>query len=224
MDSEHKTSKIHPLTAAAAIALILVSLVGVAAMLGLLPNFGNKNTAPVTATSTVSPAAPTPAPAAASSVTPTPAPASAVATTAEPAPPPKVVPKKPVVKKPVNTENQYNQPRTASSCPNCGVVESVRPVEQQQPTSGIGAVGGAVVGGLLGNQVGGGTGRTLATIAGAVGGGYAGNVIEQRTHTRTSYEVIVRMNDGNRQRFVMDAQRFRNGDLVRVENGNVMMR
>lgn len=38
---------------------------------------------------------------------------------------------------------------------------------------------GAVVGGLLGNQVGGGKGKTLATVAGAVGGGYAGNKIEQ---------------------------------------------
>ncbi|WP_426690055.1 glycine zipper 2TM domain-containing protein [Rhodanobacter ginsengiterrae] len=37
---------------------------------------------------------------------------------------------------------------------------------------------GAVVGGLLGNQVGGGKGKTLATVAGAVGGGYAGNRIQ----------------------------------------------
>lgn len=37
---------------------------------------------------------------------------------------------------------------------------------------------GAVLGGLVGNQVGGGKGRQLATVAGAVGGGYAGNRIE----------------------------------------------
>ncbi len=37
---------------------------------------------------------------------------------------------------------------------------------------------GAVVGGLVGNQIGGGRGKTLATVAGAVGGGYAGNRIE----------------------------------------------
>lgn len=37
---------------------------------------------------------------------------------------------------------------------------------------------GAVVGGLLGNQVGGGKGKTLATVAGAVGGGYAGNRVQ----------------------------------------------
>ena len=38
---------------------------------------------------------------------------------------------------------------------------------------------GALVGGLLGNQIGAGNGRTLATVAGAAGGGYAGNRIEQ---------------------------------------------
>jgi uncharacterized protein YcfJ len=37
-----------------------------------------------------------------------------------------------------------------------------------------------VVGGLLGNQVGGGNGKTLATIAGAVGGGFLGNEIAKR--------------------------------------------
>jgi hypothetical protein len=46
--------------------------------------------------------------------------------------------------------------------------------------SPIGIGVGAVVGGLLGNQVGGGTGKTLATVAGAVGGGYVGNEIAKR--------------------------------------------
>ena len=42
---------------------------------------------------------------------------------------------------------------------------------------------GAVAGGLLGHQVGGGKGRTLATVAGAVAGGYAGKrVQESRQH------------------------------------------
>ncbi|WP_036140978.1 glycine zipper 2TM domain-containing protein [Luteibacter sp. 9135] len=48
---------------------------------------------------------------------------------------------------------------------------------------------GAVAGGLLGNQIGGGKGRTLATVAGAVGGGYAGHEIQERrqeTNTTTS--------------------------------------
>lgn len=49
---------------------------------------------------------------------------------------------------------------------------------------------GAVAGGLLGNQIGGGKGRTLATVAGAVGGGYAGNRIQaSRQHAQVSSTV-----------------------------------
>jgi uncharacterized protein YcfJ len=49
---------------------------------------------------------------------------------------------------------------------------------------------GAVAGGLLGHQVGGGKGRTLATVAGAVGGGYAGNRIQaSRQHPQVTSSV-----------------------------------
>lgn len=57
-------------------------------------------------------------------------------------------------------------------------------------------VTGAVAGGLLGNQIGGGNGRTLATVAGAVGGGYAGNAIEKQVRSTTVTQVRVRMNNG----------------------------
>jgi uncharacterized protein YcfJ len=38
---------------------------------------------------------------------------------------------------------------------------------------------GAVLGGVVGNQIGGGKGKTLATVAGAAGGGYAGNQVQK---------------------------------------------
>jgi uncharacterized protein YcfJ len=38
---------------------------------------------------------------------------------------------------------------------------------------------GAVAGGLLGSQVGGGKGKTLATVGGAAAGGYAGNQVQK---------------------------------------------
>jgi uncharacterized protein YcfJ len=47
---------------------------------------------------------------------------------------------------------------------------------------GIGA--GAVIGGLLGNQVGGGNGKKLATVAGIIGGGYLGNEVANRYQQR----------------------------------------
>ena len=46
---------------------------------------------------------------------------------------------------------------------------------------------GAVVGGLLGNRVGGGSGKVLATVAGAAAGGYAGNKIEQKMQDGNTY-------------------------------------
>ncbi|MFA7387804.1 MAG: hypothetical protein WCZ87_09105, partial [Thiohalobacteraceae bacterium] len=45
---------------------------------------------------------------------------------------------------------------TLVRCSSCGVVESSRAVTTSGEGSGLGAAGGAVVGGLLGNQVGGG--------------------------------------------------------------------
>ena len=39
----------------------------------------------------------------------------------------------------------------------------------------VGTVGGAVAGGLLGNQFGKGTGKTVATVGGVAAGGYLGN-------------------------------------------------
>ena len=51
------------------------------------------------------------------------------------------------------------------------------PVKDQHQV--IGSLAGAVVGGVLGHQIGGGSGRDLATVAGAAGGGYAGNRIQK---------------------------------------------
>jgi len=57
-------------------------------------------------------------------------------------------------------------------------VTRTKPVKDQNRLVGTGI--GAVVGGLLGNQVGGGNGRVLATVAGAAAGGYGGNKIQQK--------------------------------------------
>lgn len=89
----------------------------------------------------------------------------------------------------------------ASVCASCGVVESVRAVQQKGEGSGIGVAGGAVAGGLLGNQVGGGNGKTALTVLGAVGGAFAGNEIEKRVRATTVYDVQVRMEDGSTRTF-----------------------
>ncbi|MDB6442958.1 Uncharacterized conserved protein YcfJ, contains glycine zipper 2TM domain [Pseudomonas sp. NFACC32-1] len=60
-----------------------------------------------------------------------------------------------------------------------------RPVQDQHQIAGT--VLGAVAGGLLGNQIGGGTGKKIATVAGAAGGGYAGNKIQEGMQERDTY-------------------------------------
>jgi uncharacterized protein YcfJ len=46
---------------------------------------------------------------------------------------------------------------------------------------------GAVVGGLLGNQIGGGDGKKIATVAGAAAGGYAGNRVQDKMQKGNTY-------------------------------------
>lgn len=68
------------------------------------------------------------------------------------------------------------------------VVNHTEPPKDQHRL--VGTAIGAVAGGLLGNQIGGGRGNTLATVAGAVGGGYAGNRIEaSRQHGQVTSSV-----------------------------------
>ncbi|QQX57819.1 glycine zipper 2TM domain-containing protein [Pseudomonas chlororaphis] len=59
------------------------------------------------------------------------------------------------------------------------------PVKDQHQIAGT--VVGALAGGLLGNQIGGGTGKKIATVAGAVGGGYAGNKVQEGMQERDTY-------------------------------------
>jgi uncharacterized protein YcfJ len=55
-----------------------------------------------------------------------------------------------------------------------------------------GTVIGAVAGGAIGNQVGGGRGRDLATVAGAIGGGVAGNKIQEKQQRGDTYTTTER--------------------------------
>lgn len=60
-----------------------------------------------------------------------------------------------------------------------------KPVQDSNRIAGTAV--GAVVGGLLGNQVGGGNGKKIATVVGAVGGGYAGNQVQGRMQANDTY-------------------------------------
>lgn len=221
-------NRIHPLVAGAAVSVMLVSITGIAAITGLIPTSHG---------SAASQAANAPV---ATSV-------GAAATAASPA---ALVEAKADVEdtetkaKPATSEkrsyaprqsqsNQSQARRTASPsvaqspaiCHSCGRVESVQAMQQAAQPSGVGMVAGAVLGGVLGNQVGGGNGRKIATVAGAVGGGYAGNEIEKRSRATTSYQVRVRMEDGDVRTFPFAQQPgWSIGDRVRVVDGQLTSR
>jgi len=108
----------------------------------------------------------------------------------------------------------------AQSAGRVGTVESVRQETVQESGSTLGTVGGAVVGGVLGNQIGQGRGRTLATVGGAAGGAVVGN--RMTSGTSTIWVVTVRYEDGTTANIEQASQPpLRSGDRVRVTNGNL---
>ena len=118
---------------------------------------------------------------------------------------------------------QDPRPVAAPICVNCGVVEAVNVVETKGNGSYLGMIGGGVVGALLGSQVGHGTGKTVAEVAGAAGGAWAGNEIEKKVKTTKHYEVVVRLQNGGTQTVSYAAQpAFSVGSRVRVENGTLV--
>jgi len=195
-------NRIHPLMAAAAASVIVVSLTGAAAITGLLPTSKSapEPAMPLAAASPYAlqqPGMQAPAgyvaqpgqmmPVAANgqqlvpAMVPAMVPAQQVAYAqpmAQVQPQPTVIIKeKPVVRvvektRVVHAKPQpvrYEEPRYSQPAP----------APAQQPNYvGIGT--GAVIGGLIGNQIGGGNGKKLATVAGVIGGGIIGNEIANR--------------------------------------------
>ena len=156
-------NRMHPLLAVAAFSVTLVSLVGAASILGLLPYSQAKGSA----APDISAAAP--------------AMLANQPLTAQVQPPQPQPEPRQIVERRTVVHHTYAPARQTSR--NDDRTEVAQAPVQRAPAPQNSAVGiglGAVVGGLLGNQVGDGKGRTLATIAGAVGGAYAGNEIAKR--------------------------------------------
>jgi len=216
MESNNASNRIHPLVAGAAISVMLVSLTGVAAITGLIPNSHSTASTSVTGT-----------PVAAAVTTPASSSMEAKPTLTEPliSTPSKASSSHP---QPRKTNHINHPPKLAQApavCHDCGRVLSVQAIQQEAPSSGVGMVAGAVLGGVLGNQVGGGNGRKIATVAGAVGGGYAGNEIEKRSRSTTTYQVRVRMEGGEVRTFPYAQQpAWHVGDRIRIVDGQLTSR
>ncbi|EMD1657486.1 glycine zipper 2TM domain-containing protein [Pluralibacter gergoviae] len=69
-------------------------------------------------------------------------------------------------------------------CRNVAVTHR-RPVQEENRITG--SLLGAVAGGVIGHQFGGGHGKDIATVAGALGGGYAGNQIQGSMQNNDTY-------------------------------------
>ena len=112
----------------------------------------------------------------------------------------------------------------AAQCQGCGKVVDVAVVEKKGEGSALGLIGGGVAGALLGNQIGGGTGKTLATIAGAAGGAYAGKKVEENVKSTNVWRVSVRFDDGAEASYDFDHDpKFAAGDRVK-KSGNTIIR
>jgi len=109
----------------------------------------------------------------------------------------------------------------------------------KDPKRVTGSIIGAVAGGLLGNQIGGGDGQTVATVAGAAAGGYAGSKVQKNmqegntTQTveqrcRTVYDSVEK-SDGYRVRYRLGDHEgsvrmdHDPGSSIPVENGELVL-
>lgn len=107
-------------------------------------------------------------------------------------------------------------------CGNCGSVEAVNLVEVKGDAGYLGTIGGGLAGVLLGSQIGGGNGRTVAQVAGAVGGALAGREVEKRVGNSTHYEVLVRLDNGGTQTVSTATDPgLRQGEKVRIVDGGL---
>jgi outer membrane lipoprotein SlyB len=205
-NSTSSTSKTraHPMLIVAGTAVVLVCLTGTAALLGWLPSS-------VGATGVAA----APAQAGITAVDARPAQAGAYAT-------PQRLAAAPVAYRHARAEPVHHE--RALVCQNCGTVDSIREVTTRGDSNGLGAAGGAVVGGLLGNQVGGGHGREAMTVVGAIGGALAGNQIQKQVNGTRSYETTVHMDNGSTRTVAQSTQpEWHDGEHVKIVDGVVRM-
>lgn len=165
MTIAEQTKRIHPLVAVAATTVTLFSLLGIAAITGILPTSRGEAPEPIASE------APRDLPVREQS---------AVQQGAA---------QQPVAQAKANANTAAKKGQTVAAQPAAEPVAAAQqPVAATQPpavahqkpvaqNSPVGIGVGAVIGGVIGNQMGSGDGKTLATIAGAIGGGYLGNEI-----------------------------------------------
>lgn len=100
-----------------------------------------------------------------------------------------------------------------------GTVLDTRPVVIEGRRGPVGTGAGAIVGGVAGSEVGGGKGKTIATVLGAVAGGVAGQAIEEHATRKQGQEITVQLDEGGTIAVVQEVDQagtFNPGDRVRL--------
>ena len=110
--------------------------------------------------------------------------------------------------------NRYDAQRMSSV--QDATVLSLRPVTLQGRDSGVGTVGGAVIGGIAGSNVGGPRTGGIVGIVGAIAGGLIGNAVERDATRENAVEILVQLKNGERRAVIqgLGADTFAVGDPV----------
>jgi outer membrane lipoprotein SlyB len=112
--------------------------------------------------------------------------------------------------------------QAVKNCAECGTVTNVKEVKKKGSSSGMGTLGGALIGGGLGYAVGGSGHRTAGTLVGAGGGALIGNTIERNASAGKTFKIDVRFDNGTTQTFHYDSMPgWSIGSRVRIVNGQL---
>jgi outer membrane lipoprotein SlyB len=130
---------------------------------------------------------------------------------------------KPPAPKPVVAKTEAPQAVKVAAAPapnTVGAVQSIEPITETH-ASGVGAVAGGALGGVLGHQFGKGDGKKAMTVLGAVGGAVAGHQIEKSHNAKVvGYRVQVQLDSGETRTFEpKELEGLKVGDRVRVDQG-----
>ena len=115
--------------------------------------------------------------------------------------------------------------KNAKLCNVCGQVTAVKVMEKEGESGAAGLIAGGVAGALLGHQIGAGTGKDVATLAGAAGGAYAGKRIEGKMKATKTWVVSVKFENGSERTFNFEKDpSLVTGTLVKLSGSSIVRR
>lgn len=118
--------------------------------------------------------------------------------------------------RPVESYSRYEANQTMNV--EYGTVRELRRVNMQGYSDGIGAVTGAVIGGVTGNAVSGRWDKGLGTMLGIIVGGLVGTVAQQNMTQTDGWELIIQLDSGRTAAIAVPAtgEQFRIGQRVKL--------